>query len=172
MSARLIDFSLALALMLVLASAPRLRVVESPNVRLGDSLWASAQLNDPQWSKLSPRELAKGPAVVPAVPTTPAGAPDKAAPTPNAATSASPRDDNLITGASLDLPPVKTQPRPPARFDWRCPTEFSFEAGTRYWSIFADRGSVEIGPSFSPSFALTKFSTQRYGAPVEAKASF
>ena len=49
---------------------------------------------------------------------------------------------------------------------------FQLGVGARYWGIFTDRGAVQFGPTFSPDFALTKFSTQRYGVLFEAKASF
>lgn len=49
---------------------------------------------------------------------------------------------------------------------------FELGVGARYWGLFTNTGGVEFGPTFSPDFALTKFSTQRYGVLVEAKATF
>ena len=49
---------------------------------------------------------------------------------------------------------------------------FEVGLGARYWGIFTQSGSVDFGPSFAPDFPLTKFSTQRYGVLVQAKASF
>jgi len=49
---------------------------------------------------------------------------------------------------------------------------FDIGAGIRYWGIFTNSGSVDFGPTFSPDFPLTKFSTQRYGLLLQAKATF
>ncbi len=49
---------------------------------------------------------------------------------------------------------------------------FDIGAGLRYWGIFTNSGSVDFGPTFSPDLALVKFSTQRYGLLLQAKATF
>ena len=49
---------------------------------------------------------------------------------------------------------------------------FDIGAGFRYWGIFTDSGTVDFGPTFSPDYHLTKFSTQRYGLLLQAKATF
>ena len=49
---------------------------------------------------------------------------------------------------------------------------FELGVGARYWGIFTQAGSVEFGPTFAPDFPLTKFSTQRYGVLLQAKATF
>ena len=49
---------------------------------------------------------------------------------------------------------------------------FDIGAGFRYWGIFTTSGSVDFGPTFSPNFPLVKFSTQRYGLLLQAKATF
>ena len=49
---------------------------------------------------------------------------------------------------------------------------FDIGAGVRYWGIYTNSGSVDFGPSFTPDFPLVKFSTQRYGLILQAKASF
>ena len=49
---------------------------------------------------------------------------------------------------------------------------FDIGAGFRYWGIFTDGGTVDFGPTFSPNYQLTKFSTQRYGLLLQAKATF
>lgn len=49
---------------------------------------------------------------------------------------------------------------------------FELGVGARYWGLFTNAGSVQFGPTFSPDFPLTKFSTQRYGVLFEAKASW
>jgi hypothetical protein len=49
---------------------------------------------------------------------------------------------------------------------------FELGAGVRYWGLFTQAGTVEFGPTFGPDFPLTKFSTQRYGVLLQAKATF
>ncbi len=49
---------------------------------------------------------------------------------------------------------------------------FDIGAGFRYWGIFTTSGSVDFGPTFTPDFPLVKFSTQRYGLLLQAKATF
>jgi len=137
-SARLMDFALALALMLALAGAPRVQAAEWPNVRDSDALWPGAPLDNPQWPAIPPGELAK----IPTVPAAPENARDQASePSKGAAgtpaqAAVSPSDDALATGASLDLPALKAPPvrvPEPSRFAWRFPPEFAFEGGLRYW---------------------------------------
>ena len=158
-AARLIDFALALALMLALAGAPRLHAAEWPNVRQSDTLWPGAPLDNPQWPKLSPGELAT-------IPTVPASAPATSEPAQSAASTpakTSPGDDALTTGASLDLPALKVplaapvKAPEPARFAWHIPPEFAFEAGMRYWySVGQNRFAFTNGvfPFGSPTSTL------------------
>ena len=49
---------------------------------------------------------------------------------------------------------------------------FEVGVGARYWGLFTQAGTVEFGPTFAPDFPLTKFSTQRYGVLLQAKATF
>jgi hypothetical protein len=49
---------------------------------------------------------------------------------------------------------------------------FQVGVGARYWSIYTQSGTVNFGPDFGQDFLLTKFSTQRYGVLLEAKATF
>jgi hypothetical protein len=49
---------------------------------------------------------------------------------------------------------------------------FEVGVGARYWGLFTQSGTVEFGPTFGPDFPLTKFSTQRYGVLLQAKATF
>jgi hypothetical protein len=140
--ARLLDFAVAVALLLALASVPQLHAAEWPNVRESDTLWPLAPLGGPQWPKV-PAETIKAPQTVPArtsasstsAPKGDTGYPLGTVPdvtatiTPPKTTS----DDDLVTGASLDVPPpVKAPPRPDF-FETRFPSPFAFEGGARYW---------------------------------------
>jgi hypothetical protein len=49
---------------------------------------------------------------------------------------------------------------------------FELGVGARYWGLFTQAGTVQFGPTFGPDFPLTKFSTQRYGVLLQAKATF
>jgi hypothetical protein len=49
---------------------------------------------------------------------------------------------------------------------------FELGVGARYWGLYTQSGSVEFGPTFSPDFPLTRFSSQRYGVLFEAKATW
>jgi len=55
---------------------------------------------------------------------------------------------------------------------YRVGPHFELGVGARYWGIFTDKGAVQFGPTFSPDLSLTKFSTQRYGVLLQAKATF
>jgi hypothetical protein len=59
-----------------------------------------------------------------------------------------------------------------AMINYKVLPHFDVGAGFRYWGIFTNSGTVDFGPTFSPDFALTKFSTQRYGMLLQAKATF
>ena len=142
--ARLIDFAVAVALLLALASVPQLHAAEWPKVRESDTLWPLANLGGPQWPKV--------PAGISAPQTVPASAdqsppvaakddtaypgptfPDVTASVAPAKPKSDKSDDDLVTGASLDVPPpVKTPPRPEF-FEKRFPSPFAFEGGARYW---------------------------------------
>ena len=141
--ARLVDFAVAVALLLALASVPQLHAAEWPNVRQSDTLWPLAPLGGPEWPKV-PETLSK-PQIVPA---SQSPRSDNAAqPSPTygveglgditaTVTPASRKsDDELVTGASLAVPPpVKAAPAPsPDFFVKRYPSPFAFEVGTRYW---------------------------------------
>ncbi len=138
--ARLLDLAAAVALMLAIASLQPSRAAEWPNVRESDTLWPLAPLGGPQWPEVAPEKLSKPQTT----PSRPAPASANGANTTYdigtvgdvAATAAPTRksDDELVTGASLDVPPpvVKAAP-PPARFVERYPSPFAFEVGTRYW---------------------------------------
>lgn len=141
-AARLLDSAVGVALLLALASAPHVHAAEWPKVRESDTLWPLAPLGGPQWPSV-PADI-KAPQTVPAS-ATPAGAakddtvyraetfPDVTASVvvPNA--RGDKRDDDLVTGASLALPPpVKAPPRPEV-FEKRFPSPFAFEGGARYW---------------------------------------
>jgi hypothetical protein len=142
--ARLLDFAVAVALLLALASLQQLRAAEWPNVRQSDTLWPLANLGGPQWPDVPADKLSK-PQTVPASPSpVSSNAPKDAAPYQvgsigEVAAAAAPpsrkSDDDLVTGASLDLPPlapVKAAPQP-AFFEKRFPSAFAFDVGTRYW---------------------------------------
>ncbi len=142
--ARLLDFTLAVALLLAIASMPQLHAAEWPNVRQSDTLWPLANLGGPQWPNVAPDSLSK-PQSVPASTSPRAEAPAKAgtaygvgnladvaaAVAPASRTS----DDALITGANLDVPPPVAVKAPPRRalFEERFPSPFAFEGGARYW---------------------------------------
>jgi hypothetical protein len=49
---------------------------------------------------------------------------------------------------------------------------FEIGAGFRYWGLYTGSGTVTFGPDFSRDFSLMRFSTQRYGVLLQAKASF
>jgi hypothetical protein len=141
--ARLLDLAVAIALLLALAGAPQLHAAEWPNIRQSDTLWPLAPLGEPQWPNIAPDSRAEAPRTVPA--RADAGADSAKAPAAyglgdvaGVATAIDPpkarKDDDLVTGASLDLPVLKAPPPPPpAFFDKRFPSPFAFEAGTRYW---------------------------------------
>jgi hypothetical protein len=142
--ARLLDFAVAVALLLALASLQQLRAAEWPNVRQSDTLWPLANLGGPQWPNVPADKLSK-PQTVPASPSpVSSNAPKDAATyqvgsTGEVAAAAAPpsrkSDDDIVTGASLDLPPlapVKAAPQP-ALFVKRYPSPFVFEGGARYW---------------------------------------
>lgn len=141
---RLLDFAVAVALLLALAGLQQLRAAEWPNVRQSDTLWPMADLGGPQWPNVPADKLSK-PQTVPASPSpVSSNAPNDAATYQvgsigDVAAAAAPpsrkSDDDLVTGASLDVPPlapVKAAP-PPAFFERRFPSPFVFEAGARYW---------------------------------------
>jgi hypothetical protein len=151
--ARLLDLAVAIALLLALASAPQLHAAEWPKIRQSDMLWPLTPLGDPQWPNVPavpavPADsLAKAPQMVPAN----AGGSSDSAPKDSAkyglanigdvsAAVAAPgtkSDDNLVTGASLDLPPqapvYKAPIARPEIFEKRFPSPFAFEGGARYW---------------------------------------
>jgi hypothetical protein len=137
-----LDFAVAVALLLALASLQHLRAAEWPNVRESDTLWPLAPLGGPQWPNVAPDKVSK-PQTVPADASAFGnGAKDSPAydvgTVRDAAAPAAPArksDDELVTGASLDVPPpVKAAPAPePSFFVKRVPSPFAFEAGTRYW---------------------------------------
>jgi hypothetical protein len=142
--ARLLDFAVAVALLLVLASLQQLRAAEWPNVRQSDTLWPLDKLGGPQWPNVPADKLSK-PQTVPASPSPVSSNAPNDAPTyavgsiGDVAAAAVPpsrkSDDDLVTGASLDVPPlapVKAAPQP-AFFERGLPSPFVFEAGTRYW---------------------------------------
>jgi len=168
--ARLLDFAVAVALLLALASAPHLHAAEWPKVRESDTLWPLAPLGGPQWPNV-PAGIA-APQTVPASPSQspPNAAKDEAAyrveTLPDVTASvAAPQangdrsDDELVTGASLDVPPpapVKAPPRPEF-FEKRFPSPFAFEAGARYWySIGQNRFAFtnQIFPFGNPTSTL------------------
>ncbi|HEY1541899.1 MAG TPA: hypothetical protein VGG01_05775 [Xanthobacteraceae bacterium] len=59
-----------------------------------------------------------------------------------------------------------------AFINYKVMPHFDIGAGVRYWGIFTNSGSVDFGPTFTPDFPLTKFSTQRYGLMLQAKGTF
>jgi hypothetical protein len=137
--ARLLDFAVAVALLLALASVQPSHGAEWPNIRESDTLWPLAPLGGPQWPDVAPDRLSKPPAV----PARPAPVSDNGA-KGNATydvgavarTTASPSrksDDGLLTGASLDVPPLVKAPARPEFFAKRYPSPFVFEGGARYW---------------------------------------
>jgi len=145
LTARLLDFAAAVALLLALASMSQLRAAEWPNVRQSDTLWPLAPLGGPQWPKVPADKLSK-PQTVPATESPRSDNAPKAGATysaenlsdvtaainPPAANS----DDELVTGASLALPPPVVKAVPAARpeyFEKRYPSPFAFEGGARYW---------------------------------------
>jgi hypothetical protein len=141
--ARLLDLAVAIALLLALASAAQLHAAEWPNIRQSDTLWPLAPLGDPQWPNIPADSMAQAPRTVPA--RVDAGSDSAKAPAgyglgdvAGVATAIDPpkakKDDDLVTGASLDVPVLKAPPPPPpAFFDKRFPSPFVFEAGARYW---------------------------------------
>lgn len=146
--ARLLDLAVAVALLLALASAARLAAAEWPNIRQSDTLWPMAPLGDPQWPNVPADSLAKAPQTVPASVNAGSDRGPKDSATYGAETigdvtaSINPAkaksDDDLVTGASLALPPQQppVQAAPVARpelFEKRFPSPFVFEGGARYW---------------------------------------
>jgi len=143
-AARLLDFAVAVALVLVLASVPQLHAAEWPNVRQSDTLWPLAPLGGPEWPKV-PETLSK-PQTVPASTsprsenaaqpsTTTYGVGNLGDVTATVTPASRKSDDDIVTGASLDVPPpVKAAPaRSPDFFVKRYPPPFTFEIGARYW---------------------------------------
>jgi hypothetical protein len=59
-----------------------------------------------------------------------------------------------------------------AMINYKVLPHFDIGAGFRYWGIVTNSGTVNFGPTFSPNFPLTRFSTQRYGMLLQAKATF
>lgn len=57
--ARLLDFAVALTLLLALASLQPPHAAEWPNVRESDTLWPLAPLGGPQWPNVPPDKLSK-----------------------------------------------------------------------------------------------------------------
>jgi hypothetical protein len=162
--ARLLDFMVAVAMLLALAGAPHLHAAEWPKIRESDTLWPLAPLGGPQWPNVPGGITA--PQTVPASPTQspPAAAKDdtayRGATFPDVTASVTPQaksDDELVTGASLDLPPpVKAPPRPEL-FTQPYSSPFSFEVGTRYWySIGQNRFAFtnQIFPYGNPTSTL------------------
>src|SRR5262249_34834065 len=108
-----LDFAVAIALLLALASVPPLHAAEWPNVRESDTLWPLAPLGGPQWPTV-PAEAIKAPQTAQAnTNQASSGAPkDETAyrvdTLPEVAAPAAPpkgtSDDALVTGASLALP--------------------------------------------------------------------
>jgi hypothetical protein len=141
--ARLLDLAVAVALLLALASGQRAGAAEWPNIRQSDTLWPLADLSGPQWPKVSADTLSK-PQTVPAAPSPVSSSTPKdevtyavgsAAGAAAAATPSRKSDDEIVTGASLDVPPlapVKAVPSP-ALFETHNPSPFVFEGGARYW---------------------------------------
>jgi hypothetical protein len=177
--ARLLDLAVAVALLLVLASAPPLHAAEWPNIRESDTLWPMAPLGDPQWPNVPADSLAKAPPTVPAaMPASVDAASDSGAKDSAARKS----DDGLVTGASLDLPalkaPVKAPPPPPlAFFDKRFPSPFAFEVGARYWYstgqnrfAFANKTDTFLGvPLGNPTSTLDWDRMQGHSGEVFAR---
>ena len=143
-AARLLGFVGAAALPLALVGLQQPRAAEWPDIRKSDTLWPLADLSGPQWPKVPAEALSK-PQTVPASPApVSSSAPKDEAPYAVgstgdvAAAAAAPSrksDDELVTGASLDVPPlvpVKAAP-PPAIFEPPYLSPFGFEAGARYW---------------------------------------
>jgi hypothetical protein len=143
-AARLLDLAVAVALLLALAGGQQLRAAEWPSIRQSDTLWPLADLSGPQWPKVRAETLSK-PQTVPASPSpvssnapkeeTPYAVGSVAGAAAAAATPSRKSDDEIVTGASLDVPPlvpVKAAP-PPALFETHNPSPFVFEAGARYW---------------------------------------
>src|SRR5690242_11491156 len=63
--ARLLDFAVALALLLAIASLPQLYAAEWPDIRQSDTLWPLAPLGGPQWPEV-PADSIKVPQTAPA----------------------------------------------------------------------------------------------------------
>jgi len=139
-AARLLDLAVAIALLLALASVQPSRAAEWPNLRQSDTLWPLDNLGGPQWPSVPPDKLST-PQTTPATPAPASGngAKDSAAydvgPVAGTAAPSRKSDDELLTGASLDVPPpVKAAPPAPADvFVKSSPSPFVFEVGTRYW---------------------------------------
>jgi hypothetical protein len=143
--ARLLDLAVAIALLLALASVPQLHAAEWPNIRQSDTLWPLAPLGAPQWPNIPPDSMAQAPRTMPASdavsdgPKAPAdyGLGDAAGVAAAIDPPKPKKDDDLVTGASLDLPVLKAPPAvpaaPPALFEKRFPSAFAFEGGARYW---------------------------------------
>jgi hypothetical protein len=168
MVARLLDFAVAVTLLLTLASVSHLHAAEWPNVRQSDTLWPLAPLGGPQWPKV-PAEALTAPRTVPASTNQQSSNAPKddtayrVESFPDVTASVAPpkskSDDDLVTGASLDLPPpVKAAPPPrPQFFDKRFPPPFAFEGGARYWySIGQNRFAFTNGmfPFGNPTSTL------------------
>jgi hypothetical protein len=88
-------------------------------------------------------------------------------------------DDSHLLRADLGpVPNIRTQGwrgmggEAEAFVNYKVLPHFEIGVGARYWGLFTQAGSVEFGPTFGPDFPLTKFSTQRYGVLLQAKATF
>jgi hypothetical protein len=158
----------AVALLLALASVPQLHAAEWPNVRQSDTLWPLAPLGGPQWPKVPAETLTAPPTVPASTNRQSSNAPKddtayRVETFPDVTASVAPpkakSDDDLVTGASLALPPpVKAAPPPaPEFFEKRFPPPIAFEVGTRYWySIGQNRFAFtnQIFPFGNPTSTL------------------
>ena len=179
--ARLLEFAVAVAMLLALASAPPLHAAEWPNVRESDTLWPLAPLGGPQWPNV-PADGIKAPQSVPATVSQGSGSAPKddtaysVDTLPDVTAAVAPpgpkSDDDLVTGASLDVPPpVKAPPRP-AFFDRRFPPPFAFEGGARYWySIGQNRFAFTNGmfPFGNPTSTLDWDRMQGHSGEIFAR---
>ena len=100
MSARLLDFAVAIALTLALAGAAQLRAAEWPSVRESDALWPTTPLDDAQWPDIPAAELKKLPAPVPEAPAAVPSAPSISATTSASSAPAAPTETQASTTKS------------------------------------------------------------------------
>jgi len=138
--ARLLDFALAIALVLALAGAASLHAAEWPTVRESDTLYPGALLGAATWPDVSADTIAQINA-------------SAAAERASAAPTLTLGDDKLLTGSVA----VARNPLTPATFAARFPTEFTFEGGARYWySIGQNRFAFTNGifPFGNPTSTL------------------